>query len=64
MVRDLLRAVVRCVADRDTSLAGRIEIDMVETNAGAHDDAAAGEPVNESLVDLHLVLDDQGVGSG
>src|SRR5271170_1948896 len=54
-------AVIGGVADRDAGRGRRREIDMVEADSGADDDAAAPQGGNKGGVDLHLMPGDQPV---
>ena len=57
VIGHLARPVIGRVADRDARFGRGVEIDMVETHAGPHDDPAALQRADECTVDLHLMPD-------
>lgn len=61
MVSDLAGAVVRHVADRDAAPRARRKIDVVETDARAHDQAAVRHAVEQAVIHRNFVIDHQRV---
>ena len=64
MVGDLTRTVIGSVGHRNAGSARGFEINMVEADAGAHDDSAFGQATHHRGIDRHFVPDDDGVGGG
>ena len=54
MIGDFAGAVVRRVADGDARFGCSVEVDMIEADAGAHDDAAALEYARASARSIFI----------
>ena len=61
MIGHIGGAVIRRVADGNAERSACGDIDLVEADAGAHDQAAAIQPLDQRTVEIGIVIADDGV---
>ena len=64
MVGDFARAIVRRIAHGDAGAARRLQVDLIEADAGANDHPAIWNSGYEVSVDPHHVPDHEAVRAG